>query len=425
MSTSLCRSDSGSGRNERVIMLADCQSFYASVEKAAHPEYAGKPVVVAGDPARRSGIILAACPIAKKFGVTTAERLGEALAKCPQLVVVKPRMQQYIEVSMAITDILEQYSDLVEPYSIDEQYIDVTGCLKLHGGDPEKLAAAIQAKIYAETRIYTRFGIGENKVLAKMACDNFAKKNDNGIFTLRKAELEEHLWERPVKSMFMVGSRMMRHLWQMGIRTIGELARTPLPRLRAKWGINGEVLWRVANGIDPSPVSPATHTLRQKAIGHQMTLPRDYGTWEEIRIVLLELSELVCRRCRDKGLMGQVVSAGCQGADFDRPAGFYRQKKIADPTNLSGDVFAAAADLFRRHWDGQPIRKVGVALGGLTDDSVVQLTLFDDRSRKLALEQATDRIKDKYGDDSILRAVSFTDAGQAKDRAHKIGGHYK
>lgn len=409
----------------RIIMLADCQSFYASVEKAAHPEYAEQPLAVAGDPARRSGIILAACPIAKARGVTTAERLGEALAKCPELVIIKPRMQEYINVSMAITSILEQYSDLVEPYSIDEQFIDVTGCLRLHGGSPEELAAAIQRKIRSETGIYTRFGIGENKVLAKTACDNFAKKNKTGIFTLRKDELDQHLWPLPVKSMFMIGSRMTYNLSLMGIRTIGDLAKAPVPKLRAKWGINGELLWRIANGIDSSPVSPATHTLQQKAIGHQMTLPRDYGTREELRTVLLELCELVCRRCRDKGLMGRVVSVGCQGADFDHPAGFHRQMTIEDASCLTSDVFAAALRLLDQHWDGQPVRKVGVSLGGLTKGEALQLTLFDDRARKLALEQAADRIKNKYGDDAILRAVSLTQAGQAKDRAHKIGGHYK
>ncbi|MCZ8512489.1 DNA polymerase IV [Paenibacillus filicis] len=414
--------------SKRIVMLADCQSFYASVEKAAHPEYEGRPVVVAGDPARRSGIILAACPLAKQYGVTTAERLGEALSKCPELVVIQPRMQQYINVSLRITKIFEQFSDLVEPYSIDEQFIDITGTLSSLGGeDAEEVARAIQKKVMDETKIYTRVGIGENKTLAKLACDNFAKKRPTGIFTLKKEELAlpGNLWELPVRSLFMIGSRMARHLWLMGIRTIGDLAQTPLPKLRAKWGINGEVIWRIANGIDGSPVSPGTHQVQQKAIGHNMTLPRDYSTWEEIRTVLLELCELVCRRCRDKGLMGQVVSTGCFGADFDHPTGFHRQKKLPDPTYVTDDLFAAASELFQQHWDGQPVRKLGVALGGLTEDRTVQLVLFGDRDRKIALERVKDQIKDKYGDDSILRAVSLTAAGQAKDRAKKIGGHYK
>lgn len=161
---------------KRIIMLGDCQSFYASVEKAENPQYQDRPLVVAGDPERRSGIILAACPIAKGFGVTTAETLGTALAKCPDLVVIKPRMQTYINVSMQITDIYKSYTDLVEPYSIDEQFIDVTGSMHLFANSPEELARIIQTHVQATSGVRTRFGIAETKILAKTACDNYAKK---------------------------------------------------------------------------------------------------------------------------------------------------------------------------------------------------------------------------------------------------------
>jgi DNA polymerase-4 len=409
-------------QRSRVIMLADCQSFYASVEKAAHPEYKHRPLVVAGDPERRSGIVLAACPMAKKKGITTAERLGEALSKCPDLVVIRPRMQEYIRVSLQITEILQSYTDLVEPYSIDEQHLDVTGSLALYGS-PVEIAKSIQRRVMQNTSIYTRIGISENKVLAKMACDNFAKKNESGIFELWKDKLVD-LWTLPVHKMFLVGSRMTRHLAKMGIYTIGELAVTPLQKLKRKWGINGEVIWRIANGIDASPVSPDTH-IGQKAIGHQMTLPRDYKTWDEIQVSILELSELICQRCRAKGYMGWVVSVGCQGADFDHPTGFYRQRKIADPTNITDDVYHTASILFQEHWDGLPIRKIAVTLSELVSDETYQLALFGDYEKKLALETAADYIKEKYGNASLMRAASLKDSGQARDRAHKIGGHYK
>ncbi len=149
--------------------------FYASVEKAAHPEYQHRPVVVAGDPARRSGIILAACPVAKQFGVTTAERLGTAIAKCPELIVIKPRMQTYLDVSLLLTETLEGFTEMVEPYSIDEQFLDVTHSIK-YFGSPEYIAHLIQSKIYLQTGVWSRIGISSTKVLAKMACDNFAKK---------------------------------------------------------------------------------------------------------------------------------------------------------------------------------------------------------------------------------------------------------
>lgn len=419
------------GKVQRTIMLADCQSFYASVEKAAHPEYKDKPLAVAGDPLRRSGIILAACPIAKSFGVTTAERLGEALAKCPELIVIKPRMQEYINVSLQISDILRTYTDLVEPYSIDEQHLDVTGSLNLFGS-PTEIAKSIQAKVLQETRVYTRIGISENKVLAKMACDNFAKKNKNGIFSLPKEEISEHLWPLAVNKMFMVGSRMTAHFVNKGILTIGDIANIPLAKFKEVMrriagknsDIQAELYWRIANGHDDSLVTLGTHDT-QKAIGHQMTLPRDYRKEADLLVVILELAEMVCQRCRAKNYMGWVVSVGCQGADYDRSTGFYRQMKLADPTNMAEDVYSAATLLFKRHWDGLPVRKVGVTLSELISDDVYQLVLFDDRERKISLAHTLDEIKLRYGATAIMRAVSITEAGQARDRSSKIGGHYK
>lgn len=217
---------------------------------------------------------------------------------------------------------------------------------------------------------------------------------------------------------------MRQHLNGMGIFTIGQLAQTPLSKLKAKWGINGEVLWLIANGRDNSPVKPTTHDL-QKAIGHQMTLPFDFQTLDEIMVPLLELSELVCQRSRAKGYMGWVVSVGCQGADFSHPYGFNKQMKLFDPTNLTSEVYKTAVALFKRHWDGQPIRKVGITLSQLVSDQEYQLTLFNNRNQELMLERVTDRIKEKYGNAAIMRASSLKRFGQARERAQKIGGHNK
>ncbi len=418
-------------QGKRTIMLADCQSFFASVEKAANPEYKNKPLVVAGDPARRSGIILAACPIAKRFGVVTAERLGEALAKCPDLIIVKPRMQEYINVSLQITDILRTFTDLVEPYSIDEQHFDVSASLNLFGS-PMEIAKSVQTKVMQETMVYTRIGISENKVLAKMACDNYAKTNEDGLFLLPKKDISIWLWPLPVKQMFMVGSRMAAHFERIGILTIADIATMPLPKLKQEMrtifgrnsDIQAEVYWRISNGLDDSPVTLGTHDTQQ-ALGHQMTLPRDYRKLDDILVVIMELAELVCQHCRAKGYMGRVVSVGCQGADYNRPGAFYRQMKISDPTNLAEDVYSAAVILFKRHWDGMPIRRVAITLSELVSDDEYQLVLFDDRERKMALARTMDQIKQRYGDAAIMRAISITEAGQARDRSTKIGGHYK
>ncbi|MFD0716454.1 DNA polymerase IV [Paenibacillus sp. GCM10027626] len=416
---------------QRVIMLVDCQSFYASVEKSLRPELHDKPVAVAGDPERRSGIILAACPIAKSYGVTTAERLGEALGKCRELVIIKPRMQLYIDMSMQITQIYESFTDLVEPYSIDEQFLDVTGSIHLFGG-PESLARQIQFKVKTITGVHTRVGIGENKILAKTACDNFAKKNESGIFELRREMLANTLWQLPINKMFMVGGRMTGHFTRLGINSIGDLAQTPLldvkRRFRARFGkdsdIQAEVLWRVANGIDDSPVTPGTHA-GEKSVGHMMTLPRDYYTRQDIRVILLELCELVARRCRSIGKMGRTLSVGCQGADYDHPTGFNRQMTMSYPSNCTNDLYYNACQLFDQRWDGLPVRRIGVSLTGFQRADEYQLVFNDTRERLGKLEAATDRLKNKYGDGVIIRAVSKTAAGQALDRAVKIGGHYK
>lgn len=418
---------------DRFIVLADAESFYCSVEKSAHPEYRDSPLVVAGDPARRSGIILAACPIAKSFGVKTAERLGEAIAKCPNLVIIQPRMQLYIDVSMQITRIYQSYSDLVEPFSIDEQFIDVTGSLHLFG-KPEAMASLIQKRVWEETGVRVRLGAGKNKVTAKTACDNFAKKNPSGYFLLDDSNIADTLWQLPIDKMYMVGSRMTRHFNSLGLYTIGQLAATPLDKLkllmRRKFGknsdINAEMYWRIANCIDDSPVQPGTHEVAPKSIGHMMTLPRDYGTWNELKTIVLELTELVCQRARSKGLMGSVISLGCMGADYDLPTGFSRQMTLADPSNITNQIYAAALELLKRHWDQRPVRRVGISITKLVTDDQYQVSLFEqDREKLMALERATDAIKRKYGDSIIMRAVSATDAGQAKDRAGKIGGHFK
>ncbi|MDY0408879.1 DNA polymerase IV [Virgibacillus soli] len=408
---------------KKVIFLVDMQSFYASVEKADNARIQNKPVIVAGDPERRSGIILAACPLAKKFGVKTAEPLWEAKRKCPEAVIVRPRMKRYIEVSYQITQIVEQFTDLVEVFSIDEQFLDVTGSQRLFG-EPLTIAKKIQTAVMEGTGVYSRIGIGPNKVLAKIACDAFAKKNRDGIFQLDHSNMKEQMWPLPIGKMFGVGSRMVHHLERLGIQKIGHLAQFPVHILKKRWGINGEVLWQTANGINYSPVTPHTHE-NQKAIGHQITLPRDYRTIEEIKVILLELSEEVAQRVRAKNYRGNTVSVGVRGADFENPTGFHRQVKLTSPTNFGMDIFKAAFKLFCAHWDRLPIRSAGITLSQLQPADSYQLNLFDFSMRKEELNQAMDVIRSKYGQTAIVRASSLTKSGQVFDRAEKIGGHYK
>lgn len=420
-----------SPERERAILLADCQSFYASVEKAARPELSGRPIAV-GDPARKSGIILAACPVAKERGVTTAERVGQAQAKCPGLVVIRPRMQTYIETSLLITEILESFTDQVEPYSIDEQFLDVTGSAGCWGA-PEEIARLIQTRVQGEIGVRTRVGIGPTKILAKMACDNFAKKQPEGIFRLDERNIASELWKLPIHCMFMVASRMTRHFMRMGLCTIGDIARMELgafkASMRARMGrqsdIQAEYYWQTARGIDPSPVvAGIRHKL--KSVGHGKVLRTHlYRKIEDIEVVLLELAIEVCRRSRRHGVMGRTVSVGVAEADGGRSSGFGRQMTLPRATSLTHEVAAAALQLFRKHWSGNPVGRISVTLGELSDDSVMQLTLFDDRIGLYSLEKVADEIKDRYGSDAIMRASSLLSAGVARERAEQIGGHYR
>lgn len=408
---------------DQVIFLVDMQTFYASVEKADFPEFRDKPLIIAGDPKQRSGIVLAACPIAKQFGVLTAEPLGPALHKCPQAVIQLPRMQHYIDVSTAVTRFLRQFTDLVEPYSIDEQFIDVTGSTALFGS-PLTIARKIQQCMQARFGIYARIGIGPNKVLAKMACDHYGKKNQTGIFELNATNIEKYLWPLPIGELFGVGHRMEQHFIGMGIRKIGHLARFQVGFLRKRWGVNGELLWRTARGLDSSPVSPGTFT-EQKAIGHHMTLPYDYPAMKDIRVILLELSEEVAYRARVKRYMGHVVSVGISGT-FERHSGFHRQIKLPFATNFGMDLYHAASKLFTESWDHLPVRAASITLGDLQPTSNnYQLDLFAHLEEKTNLSAAIDTIYKKYGKTAIFRGMSLMPSSQLWARANKIGGHFK
>lgn len=415
----------------RIVLLSDCQSFYASVEKAAHPEYKDQPVAV-GDPTRMNGIVLAACPIAKARGVITASRVGEALTKCPELVVIRPRMATYIKVSLLISKIYRSYTDLVEPYSIDEQFLDVTGSLNFFGGTLQDMIHSIQQHVLLSTGVWTRVGVGSTKILAKMA-NNFAKKKADGIFRLDYDNIGEELWPLPVQEMFMVGSRMARNFYRMGITTIGDIARMDLGelkrRMRTTMGkqsdIQAEYYWQTARGVDPSPVvTGIRHQI--KSVGHGKALRWNlYTRLPEIEVVLLELVIEVCQRARRYRYMGSVVSIAVSETDGNTSNSYTRQMTLPEPSALTHEVATAAYRLFVDHWTGMPVSRLAISISQLTDDSVMQLTLFEDRIRTYHREQAIDQIKTRYGSRALIRASSLLESGVALERAEQIGGHYK
>ena len=406
---------------KKVIFLADMESFYASVEAARNPALRGKPVAVCGDPALRHGIILAASREAKACGIKTGQPAWEARRMCPWVVFVHPHMQTYIDYSIRITNIFEQFTDRVFPYSIDEQFLDLTGSQKIFGSPRETASLAIRT-VWEETGIRCRIGMGENLLQAKMACDRFAKKRPDCFFELNSANYTELTWPLPVASLFGVGYRMERNLNRIGIRTIGQLASLPRDMLRRRWGIGGELLWLNAHGIDYSSVDPHA-AQEQKGIGHTATLPRDYRSRQEIELVLLEMTEEVCYRARCQGKVGSTAHLYCKGADFDFPTGFSRQKKLPAATARAPEVYPTILHLFRKHWDRKPLRAVGISLSGLTTYRQLQLSFSGRYEQEEALIKTMDLVRERFGKTSLFRASSLQPGAQLFQRAGKIGGH--
>ncbi|MGZ4111678.1 MAG: DNA polymerase IV [Tumebacillaceae bacterium] len=408
--------------DKRQILLVDMNSFYASVEQAQNPHLRGKPVVICGDPERRSGIVLAASREAKAFGVKTVDPVWMVKQKCPQAILVQPRMETYVEVSVRIMDIAKRFTPQVEVFSIDEMFLDVTGTEKLWG-DPWEVARAFRKLVYEETGVNCSVGIGYNKLVAKVCCDNKAKKAPEFIWEWKAEDIKREMHPLPVRELFGVGSRMERHFQSRGLQTIGDLAAYPLHLLKRRFGIMGEVFHLSANGIDYSPVMPNTFRQDMKGCGHMMTLPRDYEKAEEVEVVLLELTEEVCRRLRRMRKMGRTVNISCGYKGLT--GGFSRQFTMPMATHLTKDVYEAVCKLFHKHWDGTAVRSVGVGVENLVEDQVQQLDLFRDWDRERRLASVVDQIKDRFGNTAVMRAVSLTGAGRALDRAGKIGGHYK
>jgi DNA polymerase IV len=406
---------------KRTIFLVDMESFYASVEKAENPSLHGRPVAVCGDPALRHGIILAASPEAKAHGVKTGQPAWEARRMCPWIVFVHPRMQKYIDYSLRITAIFERFSDRVLPYSIDEQFLDLTGSAHLFGS-PREAAETMRETVLLETGIRCRIGMGENMLQAKMACDCFAKKNPFAFFALDDENYPAYTWPLPIGSLFGVGHRMERNFRRIGVRTIGHLAGLPRETLRRRWGINGELLWLNARGIDYSSLE-SNLVPEQKGVGHTATLPRDYRRQEEIELVLLEMTEEVCFRTRRQRKIASTVHLYCKGSDFTYPTGFSRQKKLPFHTATALEVYPTVLQLFRRHWDRKPLRAVGISLTGLTAYRQLQLCRTERCDQQERLTRTADLLRERFGKTSIFRASSLAPGAQFLQRAGKIGGH--
>ena len=388
---------------ERVIALVDMNSFFASCHQAFNLELEGKEVIVAGDPERRTGIVLAASYPAKAKGIQTGMALWEAKKLCPDGHFFKPNYPLYIDFSTRILRIMRDFTDLVEPFSIDEAFIDFTGVINLWG-PPVEIADQIKQRIRSEIGVLCSIGIGPNKLIAKMAA---GLEKPDGLIILRTVEdFRKVFYGKPIRKLFGIGSGYEKHLRNFNIFTIGDLANFPVEFLKRRWGKNGELLWYCAQGIDHSPVTPGTLDV-SKSIGQQRTLPRDISGFKNIQIIILELCEMVARRVRQGGYVGRTVSLTLRDTQLKFLS---RSMSIADYTNLSDEIYQAACRLLHRHWDqAWSVRLVGIALSKLKPEGYVQYDLFGEKERQVKLAKVSDKICDRFGERAIFRGISLTE----------------
>ncbi len=377
---------------QRVVMHIDMNAFFASVEQQANPELRGKPIAVVGGHGRT--VITTASYEARKFGVKTGMAIWEGKRQCKDLIIVVGDNKKYTYTSSRIVEFMREYTPLVEVFSIDEAWLDVTHSLGIFGS-AERIAYLIKAQIKASFGITCSIGIAPNKLLAKLASD---MKKPDGLTVIKPEEVSRVLEHMSVKELCGIGSKMDRHLALMGIRTCGELGRCDEARLTRKFGILGKVYKQMGQGIDNGPVTPVEEDDEVKSVGHSMTLRRDVSTREDILKYLLQLSEMVGRRARRYGVAGKTISLYVRFADYF--SSFGKQDTLSSYINQSDEIFKAAVNILDTVEITQPIRLLGVKLSNLQYHSQ-QLPLFPDERRKTLMVQAMDSVNDKLGDFTV------------------------
>ena len=388
-----------------LIFHIDVNSAFLSWEAAYRIRHLGGtldlrtiPSAVGGDMSKRRGIILAKSVPAKKYKIQTGEPIVDALRKCPDLTLVPPNYELYEKNSKAFMEILKKYSDKVEPYSIDEAFMDMTGTELLFGA-PVVAATAIKDEIFHTLGFTVNVGISDKKLLAKMASD-FEKPNL--VHTLFSEDIQEKMWHLPVRDLFFVGGASEKKLHSIGVRTIGDLASTDVAVLKSLLKKHGEVIWNFANGRDVSFVEPAP--AENKGYGNSTTIAFDVTDAQTARMVLLSLCETIGRRLRRDQVRIETVSVSIRFHDLNSVS---HQSVLETATNITKEIHAAACRLFDELWDGTPIRHLGVHTGRVSKEGASrQLSLFDhtDYDRLEKLDGAVDRIREKFGADAILRA---------------------
>ena len=388
---------------KRVVFHIDVNSAFLSWEatrrvKQGMNDLRLVPSAIGGDRETRTGVILAKSIPAKKYGVKTGEPVGMALKKCPSLILAHPDFSLYEASSKAFMDICREYTPTLEKFSIDECFLDMSGMEKIY---PDILAVAreIKDRIKTELGFTVNVGVGSNKLLAKMASD-FEKPDK--VHTLFDYEIEEKMWNLPVRELFSVGESTAQKLERSYIRTIGELARMDVAVVKSILGVKaGEHLHNYANGIDDSPV--LENRERAKGYGNSITLEYDVKSFSDAYKILLALSDSTAARMRADGMKARCVSVSIRDIDFNDKS---HQKRLSASSDITTEIFSVCQSLINELWDTKkPLRLLGVTLSDVTDEDDIQLSIFDSdkKDKERAIDKTVDSIRNKFGKDTIVR----------------------
>ena len=387
---------------DRVILHCDCNGFFASVETLLAPELASVPMAVAGDPKSRHGIILAKNELAKACGVATAEPIWQAKQKCPNLVCVLPHHDLYHEVSQRVNRIYLDYTDLVDPFGVDESFLDVTGSLKLFGMTPREMADDIRARVRREIGITISVGVSFCRVFAKLGSDY---KKPDATTVIDRENFRTVAYPLPVSALLFAGKRTTDALRRLGVETIGDLAAADRRLLVERLGEAGDTLWRYANGLDDEPVRAFGDRPPPKSVGNGMTFRRDIAGEREIRAGVMALADQVAARLRDAGRKATVVQVQIKDPNFRT---VQRQCTLRRATWLRQDIIEAAMSLIRAACGfGASIRTLTITAAGLVaeGESEEQLDMFRESEsatdKREAVEDALTAIRRKHGKGSI------------------------
>lgn len=389
----------------RVILHCDMNNFYASVECLHNPALRGKPIAVAGDVLARHGIVLAKNYLAKGYGVQTGNPLWLARQLCPEIVFVPPNYDQYLKFSSLAREIYADYTDQVEPFGLDECWLDVTGSQHLFG-DGRHIADEMRRRIKLELGITASVGVSFNKVFAKLGSD---MKKPDATTVISREEFKSQVWGLPAKDLLYVGHSTAQKLARYGIGTIGQLAQTDHRFLQQRLGKIGLMLWQFANGMDNSPVSQNGSAFTIKSIGNSTTTPRDLTTDQEVQMTLTVLSESVAQRMRACDFLCRTVQLTVRD---NRLQSYVRQLRLPQPVCTASEIGAAAMRLYRENPPQFPPRSLGVRACNLLTADAIQLSLFAQARKQIKeeqLERTVDAIRSRFGHFSLQRAIMLTD----------------